>query len=166
MFSIVVAVLFIPKDVLAQVVTEKEHYTLAESIQHSFVKKAWKYVLALLNGIVVLGLIIVALANILRLNIETYHIKRMLPSIIIGVILANFSYLICRVVIDLAQVVADFFISGVTGDDIVKIFGFNEWQMELSTRPEKTIGTDADWQRATSALEDSLKEKGVVFRYQ
>ncbi len=126
MFSIVVAVLFIPKDVLAQVVTEKEHYTLAESIQHSFVKKAWKYVLALLNGIVVLGLIIVALANILRLNIETYHIKRMLPSIIIGVILANFSYLICRVVIDLAQVVADFFISGVTGDDIVKIFGFNE----------------------------------------
>ncbi len=47
--------------------------------------------------------------------------------------------------------------------DTMKIFGFNEWQMELSTRPEKTIGTDADWQRATSALEDSLKEKGLSF---
>ncbi len=47
--------------------------------------------------------------------------------------------------------------------ETMKVFGFNEWLIELSTRPPKTIGTDEDWQRATSALSDSLKEKGLAF---
>ncbi len=123
MLGILAIILLLPQEALAQTVDQQD-YKLVESIQHDFIKAAWKYVLGLLNAIVVLGLIFVAIANILRLNIETYHIKRMLPSIILGVILANFSYVICRVVIDFAQVVADFFISGVTGDNIVEIFGF------------------------------------------
>lgn len=45
----------------------------------------------------------------------------------------------------------------------MQVFGFNQWQVELSTRPEKSIGTDEDWQKATSALEDALKEKGIVY---
>ena len=36
-------------------------------------------------------------------------------------------------------------------DDVMKIFGF-EYEMELSTRPEKSIGADEDWERATQAL--------------
>ncbi len=47
--------------------------------------------------------------------------------------------------------------------ETMKVFGFNEVSIELSTRPEKFIGTEEDWQRATSALEDSLKEKGLEF---
>ncbi len=35
--------------------------------------------------------------------------------------------------------------------DVMGIFGF-EYEMELSTRPEKSIGSDEDWERATSAL--------------
>src|SRR4030043_896879 len=31
-------------------------------------------------------------------------------------------------------------------DDVMKIFGF-EYEMEVSTRPEKSIGTDEDWER-------------------
>ena len=42
-------------------------------------------------------------------------------------------------------------------------FGFNDVSIELSTRPKDSIGTDDDWQRATSALEDSLKEKGLTY---
>jgi len=42
-------------------------------------------------------------------------------------------------------------------------FGFNDISIELSTRPKDSIGTDDDWQRATSALEDSLKEKGLTY---
>ena len=42
-------------------------------------------------------------------------------------------------------------------------FGFNDVSIELSTRPKDSIGTDDDWQRATSALEDSLKEKGLLY---
>jgi threonyl-tRNA synthetase len=47
--------------------------------------------------------------------------------------------------------------------DTMKIFGFNDMGVELSTRPEKSIGSDEDWQRATAALEESLKEKGLQY---
>lgn len=47
--------------------------------------------------------------------------------------------------------------------DTMKVFGFTEVGIELSTRPEKYIGTEEDWQQATSALEDALKEKGLVY---
>lgn len=47
-------------------------------------------------------------------------------------------------------------------DDVMKIFGF-EYEMELSTRPEKSIGTDEDWEKATQALLNTLKEKGLPF---
>ncbi|MDD4907805.1 MAG: threonine--tRNA ligase [Candidatus Omnitrophica bacterium] len=47
--------------------------------------------------------------------------------------------------------------------DTMKVFGFNDVGIELSTRPEKSIGSDEDWQRATDALEESLKEKGLQY---
>ena len=47
-------------------------------------------------------------------------------------------------------------------DDVMKIFGF-EYEMELSTKPEKSIGTDEDWERATHALLNALKTKGLSF---
>jgi threonyl-tRNA synthetase len=47
--------------------------------------------------------------------------------------------------------------------DVMKVFGFSEVGIELSTRPQKHIGSDEDWQKATSALEESLKEKGLSY---
>ena len=47
--------------------------------------------------------------------------------------------------------------------DTMKVFGFNEWHIELSTRPEKSIGADKDWDQATTALKDSLQELGLEF---
>ena len=47
--------------------------------------------------------------------------------------------------------------------DTMKIFGFNDVGIELSTRPAKSIGTDEDWALATAALEDSLKDKGLEY---
>jgi threonyl-tRNA synthetase len=46
--------------------------------------------------------------------------------------------------------------------DVMEIFGF-EYTMELSTRPEKSIGTDEDWERATSALEKALQDLGAAY---
>ncbi len=46
--------------------------------------------------------------------------------------------------------------------DVMKIFGF-EYEMELSTRPEKSIGSDEDWERATNALLGALKDTGRPF---
>jgi threonyl-tRNA synthetase len=44
----------------------------------------------------------------------------------------------------------------------MKIFGF-EYEVELSTRPADSIGSDADWEMATSALEQALKDNNMVY---
>ncbi|WP_195892556.1 threonine--tRNA ligase [Geotalea daltonii] len=46
--------------------------------------------------------------------------------------------------------------------DVMGVFGF-EFEMELSTRPEKSIGSDEDWDRATNALLGALKDSGRPF---
>jgi threonyl-tRNA synthetase len=47
--------------------------------------------------------------------------------------------------------------------DTMKDFGFNDVGIELSTRPEKYIGSEGDWQLATEALMEALKEKGLSY---
>lgn len=44
----------------------------------------------------------------------------------------------------------------------MKIFGF-EYEVELSTRPEDSIGSDADWDMATAALEQALKDNNMAY---
>ncbi|MFV2082611.1 MAG: threonine--tRNA ligase, partial [bacterium] len=46
--------------------------------------------------------------------------------------------------------------------DVMGVFGF-EYELELSTRPEKSIGTDEDWERATSALLEALEDENLPF---
>ncbi len=45
---------------------------------------------------------------------------------------------------------------------VAGIFGF-EYVMELSTRPKNSIGSDADWVRATNALRSALEDSGQPF---
>ncbi len=47
--------------------------------------------------------------------------------------------------------------------DLMGVFGF-EYSMEISTRPEKSIGSDEDWERATSALVDAMKEMALPYQ--
>jgi len=47
-------------------------------------------------------------------------------------------------------------------DRIYSVFGF-DYYLELSTRPEKSIGTDEQWQRATEGLENALKKSGKKY---
>ena len=46
--------------------------------------------------------------------------------------------------------------------EVMGIFGF-EFEIEISTRPQDSIGSDEDWQRATSALTHALEEKGYDY---
>jgi len=46
--------------------------------------------------------------------------------------------------------------------DVVALFGF-DYEVELSTRPEKSIGSDEDWNRATKALTDALESLGLPY---
>jgi len=46
--------------------------------------------------------------------------------------------------------------------DVMGVFGF-KYEMEVSTRPEKSIGSDEDWERATQALIQSLENNNLPY---
>ena len=46
--------------------------------------------------------------------------------------------------------------------EVMKIFDF-AFEVEISTRPEKSIGSDQDWDRATEALVQALKANGLPY---
>lgn len=45
-------------------------------------------------------------------------------------------------------------------EKILSRFGFAKYDIMLSTRPEKSVGSDSIWEAATLALEGALKQKG------
>ena len=48
-------------------------------------------------------------------------------------------------------------------DELYSRFGFDQVRVELSTRPEKSIGTDEQWERAEGALREALERQGREF---
>ena len=42
-------------------------------------------------------------------------------------------------------------------------FGFAEYEMDLSTRPEKSVGSDEIWKKSEAALRDALDHKGYMY---
>jgi threonyl-tRNA synthetase len=48
-------------------------------------------------------------------------------------------------------------------DDFYKVFGF-KYHVELSTRPENSMGSDEDWEMATDALKNALEAKNMDYK--
>jgi threonyl-tRNA synthetase len=47
---------------------------------------------------------------------------------------------------------------------VLRTFGFEKFEAELSTRPEgKSVGADEDWERATDALHQALQQAGLPY---
>ena len=46
---------------------------------------------------------------------------------------------------------------------ILRTFGFSEFEVYVSTKPEKSVGSEENWAQATSALEAALKSRGVAY---
>jgi threonyl-tRNA synthetase len=49
---------------------------------------------------------------------------------------------------------------------VYKDFGFDDVIIKLSTRPEKRVGADEVWDKAESALEQALNDKGIDWELQ
>ena len=47
--------------------------------------------------------------------------------------------------------------------DTMKVFGFTDYKIDLSTRPEKFIGDPKTWEKATDALKGALSSKGLKY---
>ncbi len=46
---------------------------------------------------------------------------------------------------------------------VLQTFGFNEYDIYLSTRPEKHVGSDDNWEKSTAALKNALEKKGLDY---
>ncbi len=47
--------------------------------------------------------------------------------------------------------------------EMLRTFGFREFEVFLSTRPQKYVGSEAHWDHATAALRGALEGKGISF---
>jgi hypothetical protein len=73
----------------------------------------WTITRDIVNMFFILGLIVIAFANILR--IESYAMKNLLAKFIIIAIIINFSYLACGIIIDSSQVITTYFLGLIKG---------------------------------------------------
>lgn len=48
--------------------------------------------------------------------------------------------------------------------DLYRLYGFKDIRVELSTRPEKSIGTDIQWKKAESGLVAALKDSKMDYK--
>lgn len=62
------------------------------------------FLLGLVNTLLVIGFILVALANVLQIQTKTYELKKMLPTLVVGFIVANFSLFIVRAGLELVSI--------------------------------------------------------------
>jgi threonyl-tRNA synthetase len=46
---------------------------------------------------------------------------------------------------------------------VLRGFGFDEFEASLSTRPDKSVGDDEGWERATEALRSALEREGLTY---
>ena len=47
---------------------------------------------------------------------------------------------------------------------ILETFGFDQYDIYLSTRPEKYVGSDEHWQKSTDALKQALEKRGLEYQ--
>ena len=46
---------------------------------------------------------------------------------------------------------------------VLRVFGFDRYEIYLSTRPDKYVGSDENWERATDALRQALETQGLTY---
>ncbi|MFH1749757.1 MAG: hypothetical protein ABH837_02605 [bacterium] len=113
-----------------------------------YIINVWRTMRGLINSALVIVLLLAAFANILHINIDTYTIKKVLPAMVLGVILANFSLFICRMFLDVADVVSTTFLQA----DITDAAGS---AVEFGNKIEVMLGFD-------KISFDDLKSGGAI----
>jgi len=46
---------------------------------------------------------------------------------------------------------------------VLRVFGFKRYEIYLSTRPDKYVGSNENWERATDALRQALEKEGLTY---
>lgn len=107
----------------------------------------WKIILSFVDYALVVFLIFIAFANILRLQVDTYGFKKVLPSLIMGVVLANLSWFICQIILEFSYALVNweqsllFTISGVPeGKGVIGVLYALTFDTVSKAAADATIG--------------------------
>ena len=82
----------------------------------------WSGTMNLMDALVILILIVIALANIMRYQLDSYAVKKFLPTFIMAIIAAHCSFLVARIIIDFANIVMSLCLFGSTENKITGAF--------------------------------------------
>ncbi|MFH0814620.1 MAG: hypothetical protein V1902_00795 [Candidatus Falkowbacteria bacterium] len=126
-------------DFLAWTLTKLFAMVLVISAYNDFfslpsVEKGWIIVRDLCNMMFVVILLVIAFANIFRM--ESYAIKKTLPKLVLAAVAVNFSKLVCGLIVDLGQVIMLTFVNGykaVSAFNLVAGLRLGEYLMPAST---------------------------------
>ncbi len=84
-----------------------------------FVFEIWKVSRSLINILLIIALLAISFSNILHgsfgIKLDSYTVKQALPKLFLGIILANASFLMIRFLIDIANVVMNYFAVDLAG---------------------------------------------------
>lgn len=83
------------------------------------VVKTWGTVRDAANMLLIVGLLLIALANAVRFQIEYYTAKALIPRLVIAAIFINFSLLMTQVILDLGNILTAYFLQGANLDNIL-----------------------------------------------
>lgn len=75
----------------------------------------WSILLGLANAFVAIVLFFFAFVNIAHIQYDTYQLKKVMPNLLIGIVLANFSMLIARLMVDVGSVLTVTFVQNAQG---------------------------------------------------
>ncbi|KKQ95003.1 MAG: hypothetical protein UT18_C0005G0013 [candidate division CPR2 bacterium GW2011_GWC2_39_10] len=89
----------------------------------------WDMTRNVTNGLFGAALIIMAFANMFRVDVKNWDIKVLLPKFLITIVLVNFSWFICRMVVDFANMLAEYAIhinTNITGNAFLSGFDYQK----------------------------------------
>jgi len=75
-----------------------------QTTQENMLFRAWSYMRNFANVMFVIAFLVIIYSQLSNVGLSTYHIKRMLPRLVIAAILVNISYWICAIAIDISNV--------------------------------------------------------------
>lgn len=101
------------KGIIESIVGVLDHLLIIGNLQkNGAVVKAWGSVRDASNLMLIIGLLLIALANATRFQIEYYTAKALLPRLVIAAIFINFSLFMTQIILDLGNILTSFFMSG------------------------------------------------------
>lgn len=109
-----------------------------------FVFRIWKVSRSIINILLIIALLAISFSNILHgsfgINLDSYTVKKALPKLFLGIILANASFLMVRFIVDIGNVITNYFAVDLAGQGgFGNLVGFATKSIAIESI--ETIGT-------------------------